>query len=87
MTYKKVYKIALGITRMALFGLFCHFLYSIFGIGVLFIFIGIALAFGLLYLLGICIVAGLENKFGEFDRFMQRKPRLLPQNQKSLPCK
>ena len=28
MTYKKVYKIALGITRMALFGLFCHFLYS-----------------------------------------------------------
>ena len=87
MTYKKVYKIALGISRMALFGLFCHFLYSVYGIGVLFIFIGIALALGLLYLFVICIAAGLENKFGEFDRFMRRKPRLLSQTQKLLPCK
>lgn len=87
MTYGLIKRIALGIIRMALFGILCQFLYSTLGIGVLFLFLGIALVIGLFYFLAMCIAAGLENKFGEFDRFMWRKPRQLTSIQKLLPCK
>ena len=87
MTYKQVNRIALGVTRMALFGLLCHFLYLAFGVWIIFIAFGISLLIGFIYFLAMCIAAGLENKFGEFDQYMWRKPKQLPSSQKLLPCK
>ncbi len=87
MIYEQVNRITLGLTRMALLGLLCHFLYSAFGIWIIFIAFGISLLISFIYFLVMCIAAGLENKFGEFDRFMWRKPRQLPSSQKLLPCK
>ena len=85
MTYEQVNRIALKITRMALFGLLCHFLFSAFGIGIIFIAFGISLFIGFIYFILLCIAHGMENRYGEFDRFMWRKPKQLPPSQKLLP--
>ena len=85
MTYEQVNRVALKITRMALFGLLCHVLYSAFGIGIIFIPFAISLLIGIVYFLGLCIAHGMENRYGEFDRFMWSKPKQLPPSQKLLP--
>lgn len=85
MTYEQVNRIALKITQMALYGLLFHILYSTFGIGIIFIPFAISLLIGIVYFLILCIAHGMENKYGEFDRFMWRKPEQLPTSQKLLP--
>lgn len=85
MTYRQINRIALGITRMALLGLLCYFLFSAFGIWIIFIALAISLLVGFIYFLALCIAAGIENKYGEFDRYMWRKPEQLPLSQKLLP--
>ena len=85
MTYEYVCKIALGITRMALLGVLCYVLLSTFGIWIIFIAFAILLLAGFIYFLALCIVAGIENKYGEFDRYMWRKPKQLPPSQNILP--
>jgi hypothetical protein len=61
-----------------LFGLIGYRLYSVLGIGIVFLFLGIALVVGFFYFLAMCLAAGLENKFGEADASMWRKPEQLP---------
>lgn len=85
MTYEQINRIVLGITQMALFGLLCYFLFSAFGIWIIFIALAISLLVGFIYFLALCIAAGIENKYGEFDRYMWRKPEQLPLSQKLLP--
>jgi hypothetical protein len=87
MAYEQIYRIALKITRMALLGFLCHSLFTAFGIWAILIVLSISLIVGFFYFLAMCIAAGLENKYGEFDRYMWRKPKQLPQVQKLLPCK
>ena len=85
MTYEQVNRIALKITRMALFGLLCHSLFSTIGIGIIFIPFAISLLIGFIYILALCIAHGMENRYGEFDRFIWGKPKQLPPIQKLLP--
>ena len=75
---KQVMKLAKRVLKIALFGLIGYGLYSVLGIGIVFLFLGIALVVGFFYFLAMCLAAGLENKFGEADASMWRKPEQLP---------
>ena len=84
MTYKQI---SSRILRTSLLGLLGYFFYSKCGVWAILIVLSISLLVGFFYFLAMCIAAGLENKYGEFDRYMWRKPKQLPQVQKLLPCK
>ena len=71
-------KLANRVLKIALFGLIGYGLYSVLGIGIVFLFLGIALVVGIFYFLAMCLAAGLENKFGETDAYLWRKPEQLP---------
>ena len=73
-------KLAKRVLKIALFGWVGYWLYSVLGIGIVFLFLGIALVVVFFYFLAMCLAAGLENKFGEADASMWRKPEQLPVN-------
>ena len=75
---KQVMKLAKRVLKIALFGWVGYRLYSVLGIGIVFLLLGIALIVGFFYFLAMCLAAGLENKFGEADASMWRKPEQLP---------
>ena len=75
---KQVMKLAKRVLKIALFGLIGYGLYSVLGVGIVFLLLGIALVVGFFYFLAMCLAAGLENKFGEADASMWRKPEQLP---------
>lgn len=86
MTYKQILSKILRITILGLFG---YFIYSVHGIWAILIVFAILLFVGFFYFLAMCIAAGLDNKFGEFDRYMweRKEPKQLPVSHKLLPCK
>ena len=75
---KQVMKLAKRVLKIALFGWVGYRLYSVLGIGIVFLLLGIALVVGFFYFLAMCLAAGLENKFGEADASIWRKPEQLP---------
>ena len=75
---KQVMKLAKRVLKIALFGWGGYRLYSVLGIGIVFLLLGIALVVGFFYFLAMCLAAGLENKFGEADASIWRKPEQLP---------
>ena len=75
-------KLAKRVLKIALFGWVGYRLYSVLGIGIVFLLLGIALVVGFFYFLAMCLAAGLENKFGEADASMWRKPEQLIVNNK-----
>jgi hypothetical protein len=75
---KQVMKLAKRVLKIALFGWVSYRLYSVLGIGIVFLLLGIALVVVFFYFLAMCLAAGLENKFGEADASMWRKPEQLP---------
>ena len=77
---KQVMKLAKRVLKIALFGWVGYRLYSVLGIGSVFLLLGIALVVGFFYFLAMCLAAGLENKFGGADVSMWRKPEQLPVN-------
>lgn len=89
MSYKYIIKriASLGIRLTLIWGLL-YFLYLIFGTCIIFIALGALALLGLVYFLCACIGAGLDNKFGEFDRCMQnyKEPQYLPSHKNQTPC-
>jgi hypothetical protein len=77
---KQVMKLAKRVLKIALFGLIGYGLYSVLGVGIVFLLLGIALVVVFFYFLAMCLAAGLENKFGGADASMWRKPEQLPVN-------
>lgn len=75
---RQVMKLAKRVLKIALFGLIGYGLYSVLGMGIVFLLLGIALVVGFFYFLAMCLALGLENKFGEADASMWRKPEQLP---------
>ena len=73
-------KLAKRVLKIALFGLIGYGLYSVLGVGIVFLLLVIALVVGFFYFLAMCLAAGLENKFGGADASMWRKPEQLPVN-------
>ena len=71
-------KLAKRVLKIALFGWVGYRLYSVLGIGIVFLLLGIALVVGFFYFLAMCLAAGLENKFGGADAYLWRKPEQLP---------
>ena len=71
-------KLAKRVLKIALFGLIGYGLYSVLGVGIVFLLLGIALVVGFFYFLAMCLAAGLENKFGKADASTWRKPEQLP---------
>ena len=71
-------KLARRVLKISLFGWVGYRLYSVLGIGIVFLLLGIALVVGFFYFLAMCLAAGLENKFGEADASIWRKPEQLP---------
>ena len=71
-------KLARRVLKIALFGWVGYWLYSVLGIGIVFLFLGIALVVGFFYFLAMCLAAGLENKFSGADAYLWRKPEQLP---------
>lgn len=88
MTYKQIIRIASWAIRLTLIGGLVYFLYLLFGTCIIFIALGVLTLLGLVYFLCACIGAGLDNKFGEFDRCMQnyKEPQYLPPHKKQTPC-
>lgn len=86
MTYKQI---SSRITWFSVLGLLGYFIYSVYGIWAILIVLSISLIVGFFYFLAMCIAAGLDNKFGEFDHYMweRKEPKQLPVNHKLLPCK
>ena len=86
MTYKQI---SSRILRIAILGLLGYSIYSKCGAWAILIVFAILLFVGFFYFLAMCIAAGLDSKFGEFDRAMwkQKEPKQLPVNHKLLPCK
>ena len=78
MIRKQVMKLATRMLKIALLGWVGDGLYSVLGINVVFLFLGIALVIGFFYFLAMCLAGGLENKFGEADTYFWRKPKQLP---------
>lgn len=78
MAYKQIQKRTSSIAKIALWGLGIYGLYSVIGIGVVVLFLGIALVVGIFYFLAMCLAAGLDNKFGMADAYLWKKPEQLP---------
>ena len=75
MAHKQVMKLATRLLKIALLGWVGFRLYSVIGIGIVFILLGIILVLGFFYFLFMCLAAGLDNEFVEADAYFCSKPK------------
>ena len=80
MANRQINKFISGILRISLVGFIGYHLYTVIGCWAIIGFMSIALLVGFIYFLGMCLAAGLDNKFGMADSCMwsRPKPRQLP---------